>query len=84
MKTVMPLHRYLTLIFDCDGVVLDSNRVKTEAFRAAAMPWGRAAAEALVANHVANGGVSRYEKFASFLEHILPEQAPGSWTRSRT
>jgi len=32
----------------------------------------------LVANHVANGGVSRYEKFASFLEHILPEQAPGS------
>ncbi|WP_273521644.1 HAD family hydrolase [Rhodosalinus sediminis] len=67
---------YATLIFDCDGVVLDSNRVKTEAFRAAALPWGTNAAEALVAHHVANGGVSRYAKFAHFIEYILPEHAP--------
>jgi phosphoglycolate phosphatase-like HAD superfamily hydrolase len=71
------LDAYRTLVFDCDGVVLDSNRIKTEAFRATALPWGAAAAEALVAHHVAHGGVSRHVKFAHFLDHILPEHAPG-------
>jgi phosphoglycolate phosphatase-like HAD superfamily hydrolase len=69
---------YASLVFDCDGVVLDSNRIKTEAFRAAALPWGAAAAEALVAHHVANGGISRHRKFAHFLDAILPEHAPGA------
>ncbi len=69
---------YATLVFDCDGVVLDSNRLKTEAFRAAALPWGAAAAEALVAHHVANGGISRDRKFAYFLDAIVPEHAPGA------
>ncbi|MEI4233693.1 HAD family hydrolase [Roseovarius sp. D22-M7] len=65
-----------TLIFDCDGVVLESNRLKTEAFRVAAAPYGDAAADALVAYHVANGGISRYVKFAHFLDHIVPGHAP--------
>ena len=67
---------YATLVFDCDGVVLDSNRIKTEAFRTVALPWGASAAEALVAHHVAHGGVSRHRKFAHFLTTILPEHAP--------
>lgn len=67
---------YSTLVFDCDGVVLDSNRIKTEAFRAAALPWGKAAAEALVEHHVSNGGISRHRKFAHFLDSILPKHAP--------
>lgn len=67
---------YTTLVFDCDGVVLDSNKVKTEAFRTAALPWGDAAADALVAHHVAHGGISRYAKFAHFLDSILPDHAP--------
>lgn len=70
------LSDYSTLVFDCDGVVLDSNRIKTDAFRIAALPWGEAAAEALVAHHVVNGGVSRYAKFAYFLEYIVPDHAP--------
>ncbi len=74
----LKLSEYSTLIFDCDGVVLDSNRVKTEAFRAAALPWGADAAEALVAHHVANGGVSRYAKFTHFRERILPDYVPGA------
>lgn len=67
---------YSTFVFDCDGVVLDSNRTKTEAFRTAASPWGKDAADALVAHHVANGGVSRYEKFRHFFEKILPDVVP--------
>ncbi|HAA44948.1 MAG: HAD superfamily hydrolase [Halomonas sp. 54_146] len=61
---------YGTLIFDCDGVVLDSNTVKTEAFYQATLPFGKAAAQAMVDYHIANGGISRYKKFAYFLEHI--------------
>lgn len=60
-----------TFIFDCDGVVLDSNHLKTEAFRKATLPYGTPAAEAMVAHHVANGGVSRYLKFLYFSENIL-------------
>lgn len=76
MKHILHLEYYNTLVFDCDGVVLDSNRIKTEAFRTAALPWGAAAAEALVAHHVANGGISRHRKFEHFLDSILSEHAP--------
>jgi phosphoglycolate phosphatase-like HAD superfamily hydrolase len=65
-----------TIVFDCDGVILDSNTVKTEAFLTAAMPYGESAAAALVNHHVLNGGVSRYRKFAYFLNTILPKHAP--------
>lgn len=64
--------KYATYIFDCDGVVLNSNKVKTEAFYQATLPYGEAAAQAMVVYHVANGGVSRYKKFAHFLGEIAP------------
>ncbi|WP_416137637.1 HAD family hydrolase [Halomonas sp. HK25] len=70
-----PISDYITLVFDCDGVVLDSNKVKTEAFYQATLPYGVAAAQAMVEYHVANGGVSRYKKFAYFLEQISPAHA---------
>ena len=66
------LSGYYSLVFDCDGVLLDSNRVKTAAFRQAALPYGKPAAERLVQHHVENGGVSRYKKFEHFLEKIVP------------
>jgi len=69
-----PINGYSTMLFDCDGVVLDSNKVKTEAFYQAALPYGEPAAQAMVEHHVANGGVSRYKKFAYFLEQIVPSE----------
>lgn len=65
------LARYRTWVFDCDGVLLDSNRVKTEAFFRAAEPYGRGKAEALVDYHVRSGGISRYVKFSTFLSDIV-------------
>ncbi len=65
------LTEYCSLVFDCDGVLLDSNRVKTDAFYQAALPFGENAANALVNYHVANGGVSRYRKFEYFLGEIV-------------
>ncbi|WP_444989128.1 HAD family hydrolase [Halomonas mongoliensis] len=75
MSQVLSVTDYTTLVFDCDGVVLDSNKVKTEAFYQATLPYGEAAAQAMVEYHVANGGVSRYKKFAHFLEQIIPAHA---------
>lgn len=68
-----PVSNYATLVFDCDGVVLDSNRIKTDAFYQAALPYGEAAAQALVDYHIARGGVSRYLKFQHFLDEIVPQ-----------
>jgi beta-phosphoglucomutase-like phosphatase (HAD superfamily) len=44
--------RYKTLVFDCDGVILNSNRIKTEAFGQVAMQFGADAAKELVRFHV--------------------------------
>jgi len=65
------LNRYKAIVFDCDGVILDSNRIKTNAFRNVARKYGDEPAEALVDYHVQNGGVSRYRKFEYFISEIL-------------
>lgn len=75
MSQALHVSDYATLVFDCDGVVLDSNKIKTDAFYQASLPYGQAAAQAMVEYHVANGGVSRYKKFAYFLKQIAPAQA---------
>lgn len=62
---------YAALVFDCDGVVLNSNKVKTEAFYRTALPYGEEAAQRLVDFHVNNGGISRYKKFALFLDQMV-------------
>lgn len=75
MSQRVSVNKYTTLVFDCDGVILDSNKVKTEAFHQATLLYGKGAAQAMVDYHVANGGVSRYKKFAYFLEQIVPKYA---------
>ncbi len=71
----MNLDNYGTLIFDCDGVILNSNKVKTQAFYTTALPYGEQAAQSLVDYHVQNGGISRYKKFELFLNELLPPEA---------
>lgn len=66
-----PISAYDTFVFDCDGVLIDSNRIKTDAFYAAALPYGEAAAQKLLSYHKANGGISRQEKFRLFFLEIL-------------
>lgn len=57
--------------FDCDGVILDSNPIKTDVFYQTALPYGKSKAKELVAYHQTNGGVSRYFKYHHFLKNIL-------------
>lgn len=65
--------KYKTIVFDCDGVVLDSNVVKTEAYFRTAKNLGAtdAEAQALVDYHVNLGGISRYHKFDYYIREIL-------------
>lgn len=71
------LATYQTLVFDCDGVVLNSNKIKTKAFYIAALPYGEQAALQLVDYHLAHGGISRYKKFEVFLEEMVPKGVDG-------
>ena len=71
MMFTLNIRHYQTIVFDCDGVILDSNQVKSRAFHAAALPWGHKAANDLLDYHVNHGGISRYIKFDYFLRHII-------------
>jgi phosphoglycolate phosphatase-like HAD superfamily hydrolase len=74
---LLDIAEYKTIVFDCDGVILDSNVVKTEAYFRAAKQLGvtDAQAQALVDYHVKLGGISRYHKFDWFLREILKQPA---------
>lgn len=67
-------------MFDCDGVVLDSNLVKTEAYFRTAKNLGATdlQAQALVDYHVKLGGISRYHKFEYYLREILNQRVTDS------
>lgn len=65
-----PLSEYRVLLFDCDGVVIDSNRLKTDAFREVLAEHGPELVEQFVEYHRQNGGVSRYAKMRHFFTHM--------------
>lgn len=73
------------LVFDCDGVILDSVPVKTRAFARLAEPYGSEAMDRFVMYHTVHGGVSRYKKFAWFFREVLgreiSEQESAAWGR---
>jgi phosphoglycolate phosphatase-like HAD superfamily hydrolase len=68
------LNQYKTIIFDCDGVVLNSNKIKTNAFYEVAKHFGHGAAKKLVDYHVRNGGISRYAKFQYFFKELIKHE----------
>lgn len=62
------------IVFDCDGVLLDSVAVKTRAFAQVAEPFGAQARDRLLLFHHLHGGVSRYEKFRWLYTDVLGRQ----------
>ena len=59
------------IIFDFDGVILDSMPIRELGFRSIFADYGASHVEQLLAYHEANGGLSRYIKIAYFYEEIL-------------
>lgn len=68
----MNLSIYNSIIFDCDGVILNTNKIKTEGFRITTKNFKREDIELLIKFHLLNGGISRFKKFEYFLDKILP------------
>ena len=71
MTTLQSLSHYRTVIFDCDGVLLNSNQIKTDAFREVAQQYGLEIAQAFVTYHTENGGISRFKKFEYLLSNLI-------------
>jgi phosphoglycolate phosphatase-like HAD superfamily hydrolase len=68
----MGTNLYNYFIFDCDGVILNSNKIKSLAFYDTVKEFGAEFATKLYEYHLSNGGISRYEKFKYFKEKIYP------------
>ena len=60
------------IVFDFDGVLVESAHIKTEAFRKIYSRWPDKADEG-VSFHLKNMGISRYIKFKHFYENIIGE-----------
>lgn len=71
------IEKYKTIVFDCDGVILDSNITKIDSYFRTAKKLGAtdAQAQALVDHHVEFGGISRYPKFVWYIEEVLKQEA---------
>lgn len=62
------------VILDFDGVVLESNWARTEAFLALFKDYPKDAVDELIRYHEARGGISRYQKIEHFFTGILKEE----------
>lgn len=64
-----------SVVFDCDGVILQSNRLKSDAFGAVLEGYDPALVKEFVDWHKRTGGVSRFEKFRVFFKDMLKDDA---------
>lgn len=60
-----------TIIFDFDGVIVESLKVKADAFSTIYDPYGKVIKNKVVKHHHANGGMPRYEKFKFYHKELL-------------
>ncbi len=70
----------VAVVFDFDGVILESAEIKTEAFLElfAAYPEHR---EAILRHHYEHLGISRFEKFAWIYRNLLGRELDGAESR---
>ena len=65
---------FKVILWDFDGVIIDSNSVREFGFREVLKEFDPEQVEQLIDFHNANGGWSRYVKFRYFYEEILKRQ----------
>lgn len=62
--------KYKNFLFDCDGVILDSNQIKSEGFRIALSNEDTKLVDQFLDYHKDNQGIDRYNKIKFFLSEI--------------
>ena len=72
----MSMLRFDAIVFDFDGVLVESVDVKTRAFASLYEPYGLEVVGKVVAWHLEHGGVSRHEKFRHFHRAFLDRPLP--------
>lgn len=65
-----PGWRFAAVVFDFDGVLVESLDIKGQAFAELYQPYGEDVVRQVMAFHQAHGGVSRYDKIRHF-EHVF-------------
>ena len=65
--------KYQHIIFDFDGVLVESNEIRFNGFRKLFKDYPQSEVEKLVGYAKANGGVSRYKKIEYFIDTIRQE-----------
>lgn len=68
---MIDFNKYEVIIFDFDGVILDSMSVRDSGFRNIFSEFDKDAVEKLVKYNRKNGGLSRFHKIKYFYEEIL-------------
>lgn len=71
---MLDLSKYKCAIFDCDGVILQSNEMKSAAFAQALVHEPEDLVVEFVKYHKENGGISRYVKFDYYFNNIKSEK----------
>ena len=69
------------IILDCDGVILDSNKLKSQIMCQTVAEYGPLITEKFINYHQANGGLSRYKKFDFFLRNIVNDYSSDQYQR---
>ena len=70
--------KYKHLIFDFDGVLVESNKIRFDGFRLLFADYPHDQVQKLVEYAMSNGGMSRYEKIKYFFEEIRDETISGA------
>lgn len=65
------LDKYQYFIFDFDGVIIQSNEIKVDAFRELFADQDEQVLSKILHHHVSNGGISRFEKLKYYYSNYL-------------
>jgi HAD superfamily hydrolase (TIGR01549 family) len=71
-------YKYEAIVFDFDGVLVESVDIKTRAFAALYEGYGSGVVEKVVAFHLNNLGVSRFDKFQYYHRELLGRELTGT------
>ena len=68
------LKKYKIILWDFDGVIMDSNAVRDLGFERVLADYPKDSVAELMKFHHQNGGLSRYLKFRYFFEEVLKQE----------